>query len=234
MSTAATLHHDPAPTISLTATFLSCTEGEGEFDVPDLWASRVTDFMWLTIMSEFAGTKRRYVDRFKHYLETIDRLGYAANTAAEREKTRTTILTPCFNNDDIVELLRMAEDTSISISSESLEITTIRMTPTRWRLRPSTFLRSTTYLRKRTLRGLEATARTFLRRMPGLTALELSKQLTWDEALSKMEDARSALEALKRLKNIGVDDTEVIAELREITSGIAEHMPPASAPRKSQ
>ncbi|RSH91871.1 hypothetical protein EHS25_009241 [Saitozyma podzolica] len=234
MSTGATLHNDPTPTISLTATFLSCVGGEGEIDVPELWASRVTDFMWLTIMSEFGGTERRYVDHFKTYLETIDRLGSAANTAVERERTRTTVLTPCFNSEDIVELLRMAEDTSISISSDSLEITTIEMKPTRWRLRPSTFLRNTTYLRKRTLTSLEATARKFLQKMPGLTALEFSKPFNWEEAVTKLEDAKSALEALKKLKDIGDDDSEVISELHEITSGLAEHMPPASAPRKSK
>jgi hypothetical protein len=70
--------------------------------------------------------------------------------------------------------------------------------------------------------------------MPGLTALEFSKPFDWKEAVTKLEDAKSALEALKKLKKMGVDNTEVISELHEITSGLAEHMPPASAPRKSQ
>ncbi|RSH91870.1 hypothetical protein EHS25_009240 [Saitozyma podzolica] len=206
-------------TVSLAAVFLPSIEEDPDA-VADLWAERTADFTWLTILSTFGGNERNYTPNFHSWLRTtVDVLGSEVNDPAERAKTMLAITTPCFTDEDIVELWHMCDEPSVGEDGTH-----------DGGLSLATFIHdlqtnNTEEEQDEVTQDLEASARSFFEDLPVLSSREFAKTFTWETVNGKMNDAKSALEALKELKTLGNDATEVTAKLREMTSNIAKHYP---------
>jgi hypothetical protein len=217
------LHHfrmsTPTKTVSLAAVFLPSI-GQDPDSVADLWAERTADFTWLTILSTFGGVKRNYTPHLQSWLQTtVEVLGSEDNDPAERAKTMLAITTPCFTDEDIVELCHMCDEPSVGEDGTDEGDSSI-----------ATFIHdlqtdNTEQEQKEVTQDLEESAREFFQDLPVLSSREFANPFTWETAYSKMEDAKSALEALKQLKTLGDSESEVTANLREMTTNLAEHYP---------
>jgi hypothetical protein len=208
-------------TVSLAAVFLPSI-GQDPDAVADLWAERTADFTWLTILSTFGGIKRDYTPNLHAWLKTcVDVLGSEVNDPAERAKTMRAIISPCFTDEDVVELCHMCDEPSVeedgthggalSIAAFIQDLQTA----------------NTEEEQDEVTQDLEESAGEFFQGVPVLASREFAAPFTWATAYSKMEDAKSALEALKQLKTLGNDETEVTAKLREMTTNLAQHYPSA-------